>query len=129
MVMQLEVKTQPVSPLVVSVSLSGRIDNHTAPLLKEEIDRLLAGPAKTLVLDMAQVELVTSAGIGTIVEAQEKAKQRGGDLAMNHLQPQVKRVFEIMSLVPTLNVFESQKELDDYLTTVQERIIDKQEEN
>lgn len=126
--MQLQVQTQPMSPLVVGVSLSGRIDNHTAPELKEEIDRLLAGPAKTLVLDMAKVDMVTSAGIGTIVAAQETAKHRGGDLAMNHLQPQVKRVFEIMSLVPTLNVFESQRELDEYLIKVQERIINEREE-
>ena len=126
--MQLQVQTQPMSPLVVGVSLSGRIDNRTAPQLKEEIDRLLAGPAKTIVLDMAKVDLVTSAGIGTIVGAQETAKQHGGDLAINHLQPQVKRVFEIMSLVPTLNVFESEKELDDYLTKVQERIVDERQE-
>lgn len=126
--MQLQIKTQPISPLVVGVSLNGKINDRTSPLLHEEIDRLLAGPVKTLVLDMAHVEMVTSAGVGTIMRARETAKQKGGDLAMNHLQPQVKRVFEIMSLVPTLNVFESEKELDDYLTKVQERMIDDEEE-
>ena len=126
--MQLQIKTQPIAPLIAGMSLNGHINDRTAPLLHEEIDRLLAGPAKTLVLDMANVEMVTSAGVGTIMKARETAQQKGGDLAMNNLQPQVKRVFEIMSLVPTLNVFESEKELDEYLTKVQERIIDDEKE-
>jgi len=126
--MQLQIKTQPISPLVAGLSLVGNINDQTASALNEEIDRLLAGPAKTLVLDMSHVEMVTSAGVGAIMNAQESARAKGGDLAMNHLQPQVKRAFEIMSLVPTLNVFESERELDEYLTKVQERMIDDQEE-
>lgn len=126
--MQLQIKTQRITPVIAGVLLSGKIDGHTCSLLKEEVDRLLAGPAKTLVLDMTDVEMVTSAGVGTIMEARETAQGKGGDLAMNNLQPQVKRVFEIMSLVPKLNVFESEKELDEYLTKVQERIIEDQAE-
>ena len=34
----------------------------------------------------------------------------------------VKKVFEIMRLMPILNVFESQLELDDYLKRIQRRI-------
>jgi len=43
---------------------------------------------------------------------------------MMNLQPQVKKAFEIMNLIPNLNVFEDEKELDEYLAKVQQRITD-----
>lgn len=126
--MKLDIRTLPIAATVVGVTLEGSIDGTTYRLLDEEVNRLLDGPYKTLVLDMRGVDQVTSAGIGVIMKAKASAKGKGGDLAMKHVQPQVKRVFEIMSLVPALNVFESREELDDYLTRVQERIVEDQDE-
>jgi anti-anti-sigma factor len=125
--MALAIRTQPIAPGIVGLALDGIIDGTTCRVLDEEIGRLLAGPFKTVVLDMQNVEQVTSAGIGTLVKAKVSAKQKGGDLAMNNLQPQVQRVLEIMALVPVLNVFESCAELDDYLTRVQQRMIEDQD--
>jgi anti-anti-sigma factor len=126
--MKLDIRTLPIAPTVAGIALEGVIDGTTYRLLDEEVGRLLAGPYKTLVLDMKGVDQVTSAGIGVIMKAKASATGKGGDLAMNHVQPQVKRVFEIMSLVPALNVFESREELDDYLTRVQERLVEDQDE-
>jgi hypothetical protein len=36
-----------------------------------------------------------------------------------HLQRQIKKVFEILNALPTLQVFKSIKELDEYLDTMQ----------
>ncbi len=126
--MDLQIRTLPIAPTVVGVSLEGSIGATTYRLLDEEVSRLLAGPYKTLVLDMQEVDAVSSAGIGVIMKAKASAKNKGGDLAMRNLQPQVKRVFEIMSLVPALNVFESRAELDEYLATIQQRIAEDQED-
>ncbi|MBN2131503.1 MAG: STAS domain-containing protein [Sedimentisphaerales bacterium] len=125
--MELQIRTLPIAATVVAVGLDGSIDGTTYRLLDEEVGRLLAGPYKTLVFDMKNVDQVTSAGIGVIMKAKVSAKHKGGDLAMKNVQPQVRRVFEIMSLVPALNVFEDRAELDAYLTTVQERIVEDQE--
>lgn len=125
--MELQIRTLPIAATVVAVALDGSIDGTTYRLLDEEVGRLLAGTYKTLVLDMKNVDQVTSAGIGVIMKAKASAKHKGGDLAMRNIQPQVRRVFEIMSLVPALNVFEDRAELDDYLTTIQQRIVEDQD--
>jgi anti-sigma B factor antagonist len=127
--MELQIRMLPIAPTVAGVSLDGSIDGATYRLLDEEVGRLLAGPYKTLVLDMKGVDQVTSAGIGVIMKAKASAKHKGGDLAMKNVQPQVKRALEIMSLVPALNVFESRAELDDYLTGIQQRIAEDQDES
>jgi anti-anti-sigma factor len=122
--MGLQIAARPIGPGIVGLRLDGQVDGQTHKALDQEIGRLLAEDFKTVVLDMQNVDLITSAGIGTLVKAKASAKQRGGDLAMNNLQPHIQRVMEIMALVPALNIFASQAELDDYLTRVQRRMVE-----
>ena len=82
----------------------------------------MAEPVKILVLDMAGVDYITSSGIGTIVKAKTSLKRRGGNLAIINLQPQVEKVFEILRLIPVMEVFASREELDEYLVKVQDKI-------
>lgn len=127
--MELQIRTLSITATVVAVALEGSIDGATYRLFDEEVGRLLAGPHKTFVLDMEGVEQVTSAGIGVIMKAKAAARGKGGDVVMKNVRPQVKRVFEIMALVPALNVFENRAELDDYLTRIQQQIAEDQEDS
>ncbi len=126
--MGLQISVQSISPSIVGLKLDGQLNGDTYKTLDQEVAKLLAGTVKTLVLDMQNVSHITSAGIGALVKAKASAKRKGGDLAMNNLQPQIKRVLEIMALVPTLNVFRDQAELDEYLGRVQQRIVTGTEE-
>ena len=122
--MRLKIQTAQTEPGFVTVSPDGSVDANTSSVLESEIHRILAGNVKTLVLDMAGVDFISSAGIGTVTKAKVTVKRRGGDLAMINVQPQVKKVFEIMHLESVLNVFESTQELDEYLEKIQDRIIE-----
>ena len=121
--MELTVRLKQTKPGIVTLSLVGKIDAENYVILDREIGRVLTEPVKTLILDMQGVDFITSAGIGTIVKAKTSLKRKGGDIAMINLQPQVKTVFEIIRLLPTLNVFESTKELDEYLARVQNKML------
>jgi anti-sigma B factor antagonist len=121
--MELTVRLKQTKPGIVTLSLVGKIDADNYVILDREIGRVLTEPVKTLILDMQGVDFITSAGIGTIVKATTTLKRKGGDIAMINLQPQVKTVFEIIRLLPTLNVFESTKELDEYLARVQNKML------
>jgi anti-sigma B factor antagonist len=122
--MGLQITARPLGPGIVSLRLDGQLDGQTYRSLDQEISRLLTESFTTFVLDMQDVDFVSSAGIGALVKTKASAKQRGGDVAMNGLQPQVRRVMDIMDLVPTLNVFANDAELDDYLARVQHRIVE-----
>ena len=111
------------SPAVTFV-LSGKIDTEAAVKLDQEINRALAGPVRTAVFDMEGVSFIASAGVGVLVKAKATLTRKGGDVAMLHLQPQIKKVFEIIQLLPALNVFASVGELDEYLGAIQDRIVE-----
>ncbi len=122
--MKLDIGVKQTQPGVVTVSPAGPINAETHVTLSAELERLLKEPVKTLVLDMAEVDFISSVGVGLIVKTKTTLSRGGGDLAMINMQDQVKKVFEVIRLLPTLNVFESVKELDDYLARLQQRIID-----
>ena len=120
--MELKIRVQQTKVGIVTFSPIGTIDTETSPILDKEICRILAEATKTLVLDMAGVDFITSTGIGVIAKAKSSLIRNGGDIAMINLQPQVKKVFEIIRLLPALNVFADREELDEYLGKVQRRI-------
>ncbi len=126
--MELKIRIRQTKPGIVTMSPIGPIDTETSQTLDKEICRILTRSNKTLVLDMEGVDFITSAGIGTIAKAKTSLNRIGGDLAMINLQPQIKEVFEIMRLLPTLNVFASMKELDEYLGKIQQRIVEEDDE-
>ena len=125
--MELTVKIKQKDSGTVTVSPVGSLDSETYRLLDMEIGGLIAEPIETLVLDLADVDFITSSGVGAITKAKSMLSQRGADLAIINLQPQVEKVFEIMDLLPMLNVFENTQELDEYLGKVQRRITGEEE--
>jgi len=64
-------------------------------------------------------------GIRVILKTQKALKQRNGRVVLMNLQPQVKKVFEIINVLPSLSVFASIEELDQYLDHVQRKITEK----
>ncbi|MHC4741205.1 MAG: STAS domain-containing protein [Planctomycetota bacterium] len=125
--MPLTVRIKQKDSGTVTIAPIGSLDSQTYRLLDAEINGIVTDSIETLVLDMAGVDFITSAGVGTITKATTRLNQRGADLAMINLQPQVEKVFEIMDLLPRLNVFENTEELDEYLGKVQRRIIGEEE--
>ena len=122
--MAFTVQLEQRSSSAVTLVLSGKVDTEAAEKLDVEINRALTGPVRTAVFDMEGVDFIASAGVGVLIRAKTRLTQKGGDVAMINLQPQIKKVFEIIQMLPALNVFESVRELDEYLTRIQDRIVE-----
>ncbi|MHC4758284.1 MAG: STAS domain-containing protein [Planctomycetota bacterium] len=124
--MDLVIKENVKEPGVIVLSPVGQINSDTIPLLEQKITDSLTQSPKTLILDLQEVDLMTSAGVGLMTKTKALMDRNNGSFAMVNLQPQIKKVFEIMRLVPTLNVFANIDELDEYLEKVQRRITDQE---
>ena len=106
----------------VSFTLSGQLDSDAAPALDKQIQKALGDGANIIILDMASLKMITSAGVGVVMKTQTSLAKRGGELMMLNMQPQIKKVFEIVRLLPTLQVFDNTQEMDNYLIKIQQRI-------
>ena len=102
------------------VTLHGRLDTLTAPVLDERLAALLAsGSVTTLLFDLARLEYVSSAGLRVLVKARRALESRGGGMVVANVQPPVRKVFDIVKALPSIDVFQDDAELDAFLERMQ----------
>ena len=103
----------------VTVALTGSLDTATAPELEKQLAPVLAGSARDVVFDLAQLTFISSAGLRVFALTRKTLKERGGQASFVHMQPQIHEVFEIMKSLPGVAVFKDAAELDRYLAARQ----------
>lgn len=86
----------------LTVSLGGRLDTVTAPELETVVDTALAG-VETLVMDLEQLEYVSSAGLRIFLKAQ-KLMNAKGKMKLIHVNETIMDVFEITGFVDILTI-------------------------
>ena len=86
----------------LQVALSGRLDTTTAPELEASLKASYDGVTK-LVLDFTHLEYVSSAGLRVLLGAQ-KVMNRQGEMVLQHVNDDVKDVFEITGFSDILTI-------------------------
>ena len=106
-------------PKTKRLLLEGSLDTNTASQLDHELETILIADAATVVLDLSKLNYISSAGLRIIFKLRKAMKARNGDVFATNLQPQVKKVFDIVKAMPLGSLFASIEELDRYLDTIQ----------
>ena len=104
------------------VTLNGEINGQTYPVLEHKLDQLLEEHPALIVLDMADVTYMSSAGIRVILKTKKTLSANTGKLVFMNLQPQIRKVFEIINALPSMRVFKDLREMDTYLDQMQRKI-------
>ena len=86
----------------LTVAPEGRIDTLTAPEFEKKVIEILDGVSE-LVLDMAKVEYISSAGLRVILKVQ-KLMLRQGKMKLINVNESVMEVFEITGFSDILNI-------------------------
>ena len=80
----------------VELALAGDLDMVATFNLEPEVDRLLADRSvRRLILNLADVGLIDSAGVGALVSIRELTEQLGVELILANVPAPVHRVLEI----------------------------------
>jgi anti-sigma B factor antagonist len=78
----------------------GELDTHTASQLAEQLDTIADGTP--LVLDVAGVSFISSAGLSVILSTQRRLVGSGGSLTLRSPTPTISRLVELSGLSDTL---------------------------
>ena len=105
------------------VEIGGRLDTHTYGELDDRLTLVLASGVQSLLLDLAHLEYVSSAGVRSIFRARKLLSERGGKVVLANAQPQVQKVFDIVKAVPLSEIFRSVEDADAYLDRIQKKIV------
>ena len=83
-----------------TIKLVGRLDTTTAPALDKTINEDIAG-TKNLVLDVKELEYISSAGLRVLLSAQKKM-QKIGSMKVTNVREEVMEVFEMTGFADIL---------------------------
>jgi anti-sigma B factor antagonist len=110
--MALHIVTKEIEGATV-LSLSGRVTlGDESSQLRNTIKQLLAQGKKRLVLDLADVSYIDSAGLGTLVAAYTSARNEGGDVRLAGI---TKNFSELLNVTKLLTVFSVHDNVPDAL--------------
>lgn len=105
----------------VSLELQGSLDSDTAPQLDQHLSEAIGSETKVVAFNMAGITFISSAGLRVIFKTLKLMKSRGGQVSVTQMSKGVRKVFEIVKVMPDLTVFADQAEMDEYLEAVQRR--------
>jgi anti-anti-sigma factor len=105
----MDISTTEVSNVTV-VTVSGRVDSATAPELETALKQLVDSDKNRLVLDLAGVDYMSSAGLRAMVSTLKSVKRGNGDLRLANPSSRVAEVLRLAGLTSIFSIYASQSE-------------------
>ena len=124
--MSFQVSVEQAQTARIVLRPSGRLDATSYKEFDQALDGALARMPHggTLVIDLADLEYISSAGLRSLFRGRKVMRANGGHALLVHAQPQVRKVFEIVKAVPVHEVFRNVEELDAYLADMQRKVVE-----
>jgi anti-sigma B factor antagonist len=95
--MELDIKSDRDND-VCAVTLEGEIDVYTAPRLKEELVSVVESGCPNVIVDMEKVGFIDSSGLGVLVSALRRARERDGVVRIVCTRENILKIFRITGL-------------------------------
>jgi anti-sigma B factor antagonist len=95
---------------VVIVGLQGRMDSSTASIVEEKMLGLINRGENRLVVDCAQLDYISSAGLRVFLMAAKRLTQTKGKIVLATLNDDVKQVFDLTGFSSIFQICPSREE-------------------
>lgn len=92
------------------IDLGGRIDGSMAPELQRQLEALTSAGHHHLIINMADVEFVSSSTLRALIATLSTCRKARGDVYLTALSDSAKRVLELTSLDMHFKIFASDTE-------------------
>ena len=92
------------------VKVKGHVDSGTAPDLETALKQLVEGNKTHLVLDLKEVDFLSSLGLRAIVLTLKAVQRVNGDLRLASPAPSVEKVLRTVGLTQMFNIYSSSED-------------------
>ena len=103
---------------VVVINATGYIDTTTAPEIDRVIDEQLSLGLYKIIVDLKDINYISSAGWGVFVSELSVIRANDGDIVLVNMTPDVHNVYELMEFSSILKSFESMELATSYFLGV-----------
>lgn len=95
--------TKSTENAVLTLALEGRLDTNTAPELEKDVSTDLTADVQTLILDLKELEYISSAGLRVLLAAQKKMNKQG-NMVIKNVNDMIMDVFQVTGFVDILTI-------------------------
>jgi anti-anti-sigma factor len=92
------------------VSANGRLDGIYSAAFAKEVGELIVGTNPKILIDFAEIDFVTSAGIRAVLLLMKKAEASGVVFALCGVNSQVREVLDVAGLAPIVTIHSGRSE-------------------
>jgi len=107
---QVSVERAGVNNNIAIIKVGGYIDTTTSAELEHSLESLLKTGMNKIIIDLGNVDYISSAGWGIFISEIKGIRERGGDLKLVRMIPDVYEVFELLEFHYILKAFDSIEE-------------------
>ena len=120
--MDLEIGFKKNKEGVLTISLTGSLDSDTHAECDKKIQDALADKnIKALVFDLQGLDYISSIGFSLIFKTKKAMEQKGCAFAITNVQPNIKKIFDAVKVIPFENMDEVDEYLDKYIDSMSRR--------
>ncbi|MEH2250911.1 STAS domain-containing protein [Nostoc sp.] len=94
------------------LQLSGILDRTRGNELRREIGGLLANGTNIFLLEMKEIKLIDSTGLGALVSIMQMVENANGKLFLCSISDQVRMLFEMTKVDKIFKIFTDQEEFN-----------------
>lgn len=95
---------------VAVLSPSGRLDSNTSKSFESELIPVVESGPGAVVVDLSNLQYVSSAGLRVLLVAAKRSKAGGGRLALSGMSDQIREVFDISGFSAIFTIFATRDE-------------------
>jgi anti-sigma B factor antagonist len=92
---------------VAIIKLGGYLDQSTAQEHEQVLDSLLKSSCYRIILDLSEAEYISSAAWGIFISKIKELRDRGGDLKLARMKPDVFEVYQILEFFWFIKSYDS----------------------
>jgi len=100
------------------IALSGYLDAHTAVELERTMQGVLNEGARRIIVDFADLEYISSAGLGVFMVFIESVRTDGGDIKLSAMKERVFSVFDLLGFPVLFEIYPTVTEAESAFPTV-----------
>ncbi len=109
MSMILQISSEQIDDKAV-LRANGRLDTPNAPLLERKIEALLKGGHVKVLLDLAGVDYMSSAGLRILLSASKQLHAAGGGFCIFNVQDDAMDIIKMAGFNKIIKIFDTESE-------------------
>jgi len=94
----------------LSLKLHGTLDVATIGQMEAALARIRTGGVAKVVVDLKDLEYISSSGLGSFLGVVDSFRREGGDLAFVNLSDRVKKIFKVVGFHRILTLLETEED-------------------